>query len=1490
MKLITLTSQQQDIYHESLLYPATPVHNIGAKIAIRGPLHIQSLRKAYVALIDQHDSFRGSIITTGKVHQFGIADEWHAPLGWLDFSSHPDPDAAATQYMQQEFVKPFNLNECKVLHRFCLIKVENDFHYLFSVYHHIITDGWGTSLMFQRLISNYNEIMATGEVRTEYPFFYENYVADEITYNTSTTFEEDSIYWRTQFNTLPDPVIPRKDNTTFVAVSRREELILKRELYNRLNNLATSYKVSTFHMLLGVLAVYLGRCYHTSDLVIGLPVLNRDKAWHKKTVGLFMGVSPLRIGLSWEESFEELTVRIRQQLRQDYRHQRFPMGRLLQGIGVVQEKHRLYNVAVSYEKHNYADAFTGTRTSVIPLTHNAERAALAIYVREFSQEEDVRLDFDYNLHYFDPQSMQRLTGHYHALLEAVLLEDGRKLKDLCLLTSREEEEILCRFNPVPVTGAGNHIVTTLVAEQVDRVPYKTALWDENISYSYKELQEVSDNIARVLSAMGRKPVAVMMDRSAKMVVLLLAILKSGRSYIPLDPSFPAARLLYILENSRTDILIYEQDNIEWQLDSIQLLSYGSLMHQTGISTEDVKLPLLTQEDTAYIIYTSGSTGNPKGVEVSHRALANFLVSMQSRPGLCEDDILFSVTSQSFDISILEFFLPLITGAAAYIADRETLFDPRKTIEKLKQINPTIMQATPGFYQLLFNAGWEGSDTLTILCGGDLLSTVLAEKLLQHASAVWNMYGPTETTIWSAVKRVLQPEDSSNIGRPINNTVIYILDACLKPLPVGVTGDIYIGGMGVAKGYYHQELLTREKFIISPFDENQRIYFTGDIGRWNEQGEIIFGGRSDTQVKVRGYRIELEEIEKKMTDLPDIDEAVVVARKGDNQDAFLIGFVKTSNRDFIQADVITALEAILPDYMIPQLIVPLTVFPLTPNQKVDRRSLAAWNISAMHTEETLHTPTRPVERLLAALWKRTLGVTTEDKHSNFFRLGGHSIKAMELANYINEHFDSGVGLKDIFENPTIEKQAELLSARRNASIDVIPLTLPAIHYEVAPVQRMIWLACQRPVISAAYNMDAIFSVAGHFNPTAMEMAVQQIINRHEILRTNFIEVAGVPRQKIQTGDNPLFNIQQVEIAHSEDVDAFVADIVTTPFDLESELLLKAFLIRIADGRQLFVFITHHLILDGWSLEIFVKEVLTAYRGILHEKMESLSPLPFQYRDYAVWSNNRLQEPASRLCITYWQEVLRDFVPVETFKRTGNEQSFCGNKIYTDLGQTISNSLYAKASEMDMSVFNMLLAAVHALIGRVAKQYDFCTGIPVAGRGHPQLQDLLGMFVNTILIRSQLTMEDSFESICHHVKEAVFQSMDYQDLPLDELMNIRREKNTMLFDVMVTWQHPDFNMEELKVMDDLVLSRNKFTQGGSRIPVTFNFYENGEQLICETVYDTGLFEEGQMMLITERFRKLLQQMISQPQAPLNTLDIELELEKELRHNSVEIEFEF
>ncbi|RBL88151.1 non-ribosomal peptide synthetase [Chitinophaga flava] len=1492
MKLIPLTSQQQDIYYESLLHPGAPIHNIGARIEIRGPLQLPALQQAYVALINQHDSFRGAVVTSGKAPQFRIADAWRTPLEWLDLSAEPAPEAAAHNFMQAAFVKPFDLETAEHLHYFCLIRVAADFHFLFSVYHHIITDGWGTSLMFQRLVSNYNDIVTTGAITASYPFYYEDYVAEDKAYHSSTAFTADRAYWQEQFRTVPDPVIPCLDNTPFTAVSGREELTVKRAVYNRLNELAASYQVSAFHILLGVLSVYLSRCYHSLDLVIGLPVLNRDKAVHKKTVGLFMGISPLRISLDPEENFAALVQRIRRQLRQDYRHQRFPLGRLLQEVGMIQEKHRLYNISVSYEKHHYAEAFRDTVTRVIPLTHSAEQAALAVYVREFSQDEDVKIDFDYNLHYFDVVGMQRFTGHFHTLLETVLEAAPLPLKTLSFLRPEETNMLLKAFNPAPAPDVAATLLLSLIARQAERIPEKTAIWDDVCSYSYTSLTAMVTQMAHALAALpgatAGKPIAVMMERTARLPVLLLGILKAGRPFIPLDPSFPAARLQYILDNSHADILIADAVYSSWQKEGMRLLTYEDLMAQTAEASRDIVLPLPAPEDTAYIIYTSGSTGNPKGVAISHRSLANFLVSMRECPGLQEQDLLFSVTSPSFDISMLEFFLPLITGATVYVADKHTLADPWKTIVKLQQVQPTILQATPGFYQLLFNAGWEGAAGLVILCGGDLLSTTLTAKLLQQAVAVWNMYGPTETTVWSAVKQIRRPEDSSNVGQPIHNTVIYILDEHLQPLPVGISGDIYIGGAGVAQGYYHNEPLTRQKFIINPFDNHQRIYHTGDIGRWTAAGEILFGGRSDTQVKVRGYRIELEEIEQCITRLPGMNEAVVVARKREGQDAFLIGFVKTDNPDFVPETVITALQARLPDYMVPQLIVPLAAFPLTPNQKIDRRSLAAWDIATVQPTVAAVPPQKPLERLLAALWEKILSISVDDRYANFFRLGGHSIKAVELATSISEQFGVSLGLKDIFEQPTIAGQAALLTAQRYVPQEEILRTAPQVQDDAAPVQRMMWLACQRPVISAAYNMHAIFSITGDFRVAAMEQAIQLLIRRHEILRTCFIEVAGIPRLQLHTGDAFRFAIQEVEIALPEELDTFLQDITATPFDLETELLLKAFRVRVGDGRQLFVFVTHHLILDGWSLEILVREALAAYRQL--PDIHSLAPLSLQYRDYAAWSNHQLQAPAAVLHAAYWQEVLKDFTPLPAFKRAGSEPSFYGRRIYTCLKPPVRDALYTLAADREMSVFIVLLAAVHTLIARVGQQYDYCTGIPVAGREHPQLQELLGMLVNTVLVRGQLTATDTFEMVCEHIRDQFLQGIGHQAFPLEAIMNGREKADTMLFDVMVTWQHPAFSLDALTVTSDLTLTRQRLTQGGIRIPLTFNFYEEGTQLVVETEYDSGLYEEGQMLLLTARFKKLLEEMAHQPKTAIGSLDIALDMEKTLRQNSFEIEFEF
>ncbi|MFP7658510.1 non-ribosomal peptide synthetase, partial [Chryseobacterium proteolyticum] len=506
------------------------------------------------------------------------------------------------------------------------------------------------------------------------------------------------------------------------------------------------------------------------------------------------------------------------------------------------------------------------------------------------------------------------------------------------LSEEELKQILIDFNNTDVIYPKEETVVSLFQAQVLKTPDKEAIRDGNRSYSYSELDILSSQIAEYLiTVYGDKepsPIAVLLERSANLVAVLLGILKIGRPYIPLDPTFPKDRLRYIIANSQSKLLFTQKndglDNLEADVTVLELENILERINDFQGIVNKVILP----EDTAYIIYTSGSTGNPKGVEIGHQSLVNFLTSIQESPGVNINDLFFSVTTYSFDISILEFFVPLISGALLYVADKHVLADPNLIIKKIEEVRPTIIQATPSFYQMLFNADWQGDKRLKILCGGDLLSEALAADLIDKSSEVWNMYGPTETTIWSSMKKIGSPEDASNIGNPIHNTQFYILDHYLNPMPLNIAGTIYIAGAGLAKGYYNNEELTKEKFINNPFDSGTLLYETGDVGKWNEKGEIEFLGRNDSQVKIRGYRIELGDIETQLNQIDGIKTSVVIAKKESQQEAFLVAYV-LKDEEIDLEKIMTHLQMSLPYYMIPNVIIPLEEFPLTPNQKIDR---------------------------------------------------------------------------------------------------------------------------------------------------------------------------------------------------------------------------------------------------------------------------------------------------------------------------------------------------------------------------------------------------------------------------------------------------------------------------------------------------------------------------------------------------------------------------
>ncbi|MCX2762218.1 non-ribosomal peptide synthetase [Aquimarina muelleri] len=1480
-----LTLPQQDVYFEQLLYPNDPIYNIGAKIAIEGNMIYEILNKAYVMLINQHDAYRSIVIENQEEIQIEILSNHNSSLGFVDFSKEVNADKKANIYMQETFKQPFNLKAKELLHRFTLIKISESHYYLFSMYHHIITDGWGTSLMFQRLVANYNELTRFGGIKTEYPYSYKHFVLDDETYFNSDSFIKDKAYWIEKYQNLPERLFEKIKETGPINKSSRKELIIKRSLYNQLSSIATNCNSSTFHIILGVLYLYFGRKCQNDDFAIGLPVLNRSKSVFKKTVGLFMGVSALRINLDFEDTFEKLIYTIKQQLRQDYRYQRFPLGKLIKELDLFREKDRLFNITLSYEKQNYADHFENTKTSVIPLTHQSERVALAVYIREFDDQEDVKIDFDYNVNYFEESEITQVVSHFEKLISNVCADSKKKLIEYQYITKPEQALLLNSFNQTHFEYQKEATLLDFFNKQVKVKSDKTAVKDDSTSYSYKELDIVSNKIAEYLCQnfdnKDTSPIAVLMDRSANLIAILLGIFKSGRAYIPLDPGFPQERLNYIIEHSEVECIIGETKFSKLITPKAQFVDVNSVLY----SNSEITLKNgsnINSTDNAYIIYTSGSTGNPKGVAIKHQSLLNFLLSIQQKPKVNSNDLLFSVTTQSFDISILEFFTPLISGATLYIADTNTLTDPIALIEKLEQIQPTILQATPSFYQMLYNIGWSGDLKLKVLCGGDLLSESLAEKLVNTCAEVWNMYGPTETTIWSSCKQIKTSKNASNIGKPIHNTKFYILDKYKKLLPVGTDGTIYIAGDGLAKEYFRDKKLTSDKFIENPFEEGQKMYDTGDIGKWNREGEIEFMGRNDNQVKIRGYRIELGEIETKLNQLNYIKNSVVIAKKGDQQEAVLIAYIILNETSVDPKGIINKLRKELPEYMIPHTIIPLEKFPLTPNKKIDRKSLSLRKIEIEQKQQQVpnQIPTTDLEIKLSKYYQEVLGLEKPiSVTESFFELGGHSLNAVKLISRIEEYLSYRISLRTIFDFPTIKSLSKYLENEKKQNYSSIQLVEKKSFYNVLSSQYSIWLASQEKKRSIAYNMSEAFIIDGDIEESLLEKAFQKVVEKYEILRTNFIEINGTPYQRVNLGNAISFKIDKFLIEN--DIQQRLEDYMNQEFDLENQLLLRVGVFQKTNGDKILIFITHHIIMDGWSLEILIKEVIDSYVALSVKTNPEKQVLGFEFKDYVDWQE-KTKKKNEKVNYQFWQQYLSGYEwknliqfdqdPLIEKYRAAFRDFNLETKIFEKLNQiTIKQKI---------TLHTLLVSVFNVLVYKIQGHKDICLATINSGRQFPDLHSQIGMFAKTLPLRSKINPNQLFSEYLENVQLDLLSLDTYQDIP-DNI------NNNLRLDVLLVLQNPTFSYNQIYVNENLSLKSCSIDSKYSRLPLLINFSVQKQELEGRIQYDIDKYDKETIEILVLKYIKIIEQIIDSIEIPIEDIDTDLEFEKE---KTIEIDFSF
>jgi amino acid adenylation domain-containing protein len=864
---------------------------------------------------------------------------------------------------------------------------------------------------------------------------------------SAKSLEKELRYWRQQLSAPPAVLNlpfdhPRPAVQSFQGAA--EFLTLATSLSEQLEELARQQGTTLFMVLLTAFQTLLYHYTGQEDMAIGSPTAGRTQVDFEGLVGNFVNTLVLRSNIEGKASFADLLRRTRETVLEALANQNISFETLVKELRPERSSSYLPFVQVMFAlQDELAGYFSLPQLSAAPMEPDTLTSKFDLTLTMIESGETLKCWAEYNTSLFARATIQKMLGHYSQLLESIVANPTQQISKLAFLTGRERSQLLHDWNNTQGDYPTDACVHDLFLQQVANNPDHRAVVFRDHSLTYKELNQQANQLAVHLRHLGAGPdnlVAVCLDRSLDMVIALLAILKSGAAYLPVEPSRAVERIRLLLEDSKAHILITTQ---HWSnvlgLRGIPVICLDvEREHMTSQPTDNLPNSA-TPENLAYVIYTSGSTGIPKGVQIRHRSVVNFLVSMRPRPGLTANDILVAVTPLSFDISVLELFLPLTVGATVVVADSETVLDGRRLGDLIESSQATVMQATPATWRMLLETGWRGSQRLKILCGGENLSRSLADRLLERAAEVWNLYGPTETTIWSTLCKVERGTAPISVGKPIANTQVYVLDNWLNPLPPGIAGEVYIGGEGLARGYLNRPELTAEKFISNPFGgPGARLYRTGDQGKFLSDGSLQLQGRLDYQVKIRGHRVELGEVETILGKCPGVQQAIVTLREETAENPRLIGyFVAEPGHQVSPLLLREFLEDKLPDYSVPSYFVPLDRFPLTPSGKVDRKALPAPASTRPDLKGTLVAPTTSTEERLARIWCEVLALSAVGIHDNFFELGGHSLSMTQVISRVRQAFQIEVPFIQVFQSPTIAKLAlQIDGSRANGVKDPI----------------------------------------------------------------------------------------------------------------------------------------------------------------------------------------------------------------------------------------------------------------------------------------------------------------------------------------------------------------------------------------------------------------------------------------------------------------------
>ncbi|WP_139488492.1 non-ribosomal peptide synthetase [Brevibacillus dissolubilis] len=1559
-----LTSAQQRMFVQAQFDGVGTTYNVPLLIKLEGNADLTAIQSAWQQLIRRHEPLRTSFgWQDGQVVQF-IHEQVELSVDVVAYreGEHVQkPGQETEQDVQQDtqqvaqpeqsadlhssfaaFVQPFDLTQAPL----CRVQLVTTAAgpYMFVDLHHIIADGISMKVLLNDFISLYDQ-----KTLSPLALQYKDYAVWYSRQATSPHMEEQLAYWKKQLaGPLPvldmptDHVRPQERQFTGDVVPFQ----IAPAYTDKLEQIAQKEGITLNSLLFAIYTITLHKYTGQHEFIIGSLTAGRSHPDILTMVGMFNNFLPIRTELPTAPiTVIDYAKELHQTLLAAYEHQDVAYDRLVQAVPASAQTDLSRNLwfDTMLIVHNELDAdltIRGEHLQLIPQKVTQQSAKLDFKLDVYvSDSHEMLAELEYNTSLFQRGTMERFMHHFVHLMGQITDNPTESYQALSLIQPDEQAEILHQFNQTEQPYPTGLTLSEWFEQQVMATPDNPAAKFGAETLTYRQLNEKANQLARVLRNQGVGPdsiVAIMVERSLDMIIGIMGILKAGGAYLPIDPHHPQERIRYMLEDSRAVLICTHHKWVEQHSLTGEVVLLDDQVHHASQADSTNLLPIHTSRNLAYVIYTSGSTGKPKGTMIEHEAAINRIHWMQRAYPITGQDVILQKTPYTFDVSVWELFWWSTTGASVVFLEPGGEKDPQCILDTITQEKVTTMHFVPSMLHVFLQyLEQESGDTKAlsslryVFTSGEALQVqhVRRFKALftspQHPDLkLVNLYGPTEATVDVSYYECTDTEiDHVPIGKPIDNIRLYVINENHQLQPIGVPGQLAISGVGLARGYLHNEPLTQEKFVADPFARGERMYLTGDLVRWAQDGNIQYLGRIDHQIKIRGVRMECGEIEFALQQHEAIQEVLVTAVKDHAGEQALVayftavstneksvgntdtatnqiseGATDTATNQLSEADIDSAIDRLdlrnhllryLPEVMIPSFFVQLDQFPLSPNGKIDRKQLPAPDLIQSSSTEEHIAPRTETEQQLAHIWEELLGITSISVRDSFFLLGGHSLKATQLTGKIKERFAVHIPLKQIFAAPTIEQLAGLISetepGQQQEQWTAIPQAAPQPYYPLSPAQNRLFILQQMEESQTTYNLPVAMRITGKLDIERLQQVLNALVQRHEPLRTSFVMVDGEPMQQIH--DDVTLHLT-AWTGTEEQVEA-LAETFIQPFDLRTAPLFRAGIIQLSEHPNtqphpdqsdmersshiepsghghILLLDMHHIVSDGISMVNLTREFIQLYQGL------TVEPLPLQLKDIAVWQQNWLQSTELQQQEKYWLDQLKGELPLLNlpldFPRPTSQQ-YDGSKSSYTLPADLTTQIKQFAEASGTTLYMTLLTAFYTMLYRYTNQDDIIVGLPVSGRTHPAMQPLVGMFVNTLAFRSHPTGDKTFRSYLEEVKEAAISAYEHQDYPFEKLvaqLDIPRDlSRNPLFDVMFVLQNmglPELTLEEMQ------FTPYEMNHRASKVDITFEFVEQADTLQLNVEYRTKLLTPETISRMVAHYCQIIGQAVMQPQTPL------------------------